>query len=164
MEKTIVRRQVADKTRACIIDAAFKLFAEAGFSGTTTMAIAEAANVNETLIFHHFGSKAELWKKVKAEVIDGIALDPIDPEPKSLRAFLEAVVQQRLLVFQKNPALVRILQWQRLESKQDKLAAGNILAPKNWLTPIQYLQKTQHIKATLDPEVIIILLEVSVNT
>ncbi len=158
-----VNRQVGDKTRADIIKAAYKLFAKFGFSGTTTQAIAEAAKVNETLIFHHFGSKTELWKKVKASVIDSVPIEPLDTEPKSLRAFLETLIKQRLLVYQPRPNLIRLLQWQRLESRQNELSAGNILAPKNWLTSIKYLQKNGKINATVQPEIIITWLQVSIN-
>lgn len=163
MEKKIVRRQVADKTRASIIKAAQKVFAESGFSGTTTQAIAKAAKVNETLIFHHFGSKAELWKKVKTNLVNSIPIDPLDTTPKSLRTFLETIVNQRLLAFEQRPDLIRLLQWQRLESKQDKLAAANILAPKNWIMPIQHLQKTKKIKSSIQPEIIMVWLQVSIN-
>lgn len=49
-----------DQTRARILQAAFQLFAEKGFSGTTTRAIAELAGVNEVTIFRHFGTKEKL--------------------------------------------------------------------------------------------------------
>lgn len=163
MKKKIVRRQVADKTRANIIKAALKLFAEHGFSGTATRAIAKAANVNETLIFHHFGNKAELWKKVKEHVVSNLAIEPLDLQPSSLNAFLEAVIQQRLSAYQKRPDLVRLVQWQRLEEKQDILAAGHILAPQHWHAPIKYLQETKKIKSNIAPETIIIWLQVSIN-
>ena len=163
MEKKIIRRQVADKTRTNIIKAAHKLFAEHGFSGTTTQAIAQAAHVNETLIFHHFGTKAELWKKVKSHVIAHIPIEPLDPKPTSLRLFLNTIIQQRLSAFQQQPDLIRLLQWQRLESKQDQLSAKNILAPRNWLTPIKYLQKKRKINAHMQPEIIMIWLLVSIN-
>lgn len=163
MEKEIVRRPIADETRANIIKAAHQLFAEFGFSGTTTLAIAKAAEVNETLIFHHFGSKAELWKKVKANVINDLPIEPLDLEPSSLRHFLTKIIEQRVSSYQQKPDLIRLLQWQRLESKQDKLLADNVLAPTNWLAPIQYLQKVGKIKTALDPEMIIVWLTVSIN-
>lgn len=40
-----------------ILDAAARLFAERGYAGTTTRAIAEAAGVNEVTLFRHFESK-----------------------------------------------------------------------------------------------------------
>jgi len=163
MEKKIVQRQVADKTRMRIIKAAHKLFAEYGFSGTTTKAIADFAKVNENLIFHHFKNKAELWKQVKAEVIHHIPLEPLDVEPQSLAIFLKSIITQRISLYQQRPDLVRLLQWQRLESKSDQLAADHILAPKNWIAPILHLQKTHKIQAETHAEIIVIWLLTSIN-
>jgi len=50
-----------DDTRQRIMEAAFSLFAEAGYRGTTTRAIAAAAGVNEVTLFRHFGSKKGLF-------------------------------------------------------------------------------------------------------
>ena len=47
-------------TREQILAAAARLYAEHGFRGTTTRAIAEAAGVNEVTLFRIFGSKETL--------------------------------------------------------------------------------------------------------
>lgn len=47
-------------TREQILDAAARLYADHGFRGTTTRAIAEAAGVNEVTLFRLFGSKETL--------------------------------------------------------------------------------------------------------
>ncbi len=52
----------ASETRARIIEAAFALFAEKGFAGTTTREIADCAAVNEVTIFRHFHSKEALFQ------------------------------------------------------------------------------------------------------
>jgi len=46
--------------RQRIIEAALKLFARHGFDGTSTRRIAEAAGVNEALIFYYFSTKEGL--------------------------------------------------------------------------------------------------------
>jgi TetR/AcrR family transcriptional regulator len=51
----------AEQRRESIIDAALALFARAGFSGTTTKAIAQAAGISEATMFQHFASKEELY-------------------------------------------------------------------------------------------------------
>lgn len=163
MKKSITRRKIADDTRANIIDAARKLFAQSGFSGTTTQAIAKAAKVNETLIFHHFGNKAKLWKTIKANIVNSISLETLQTEPKSLRAFLETIINQRLSAHQQTPDLMRILQWQYMESKQSKISGGHILAPTNWLEPIKYLQKNGKINPNIKPEHIMTWLATNVN-
>jgi AcrR family transcriptional regulator len=50
---------------------AMKLFSEQGFNGTSTRAIAEAAGVNEALIFRHFRSKEDLFWAVLSEHVEG---------------------------------------------------------------------------------------------
>lgn len=47
-------------TREQILDAAARLYADHGFRGTTTRAIAESAGVNEVTLFRLFGSKETL--------------------------------------------------------------------------------------------------------
>lgn len=55
------RREAAKAaTRAALQDAARRLFAQRGFTGTTVQAIAEAAGVTERTFFRYFGSKDEL--------------------------------------------------------------------------------------------------------
>lgn len=49
-------------TRQKIIDAAFKLFGEHGYTGSSTRAIAAEAGVNEVTLFRHFGSKQNLFR------------------------------------------------------------------------------------------------------
>jgi AcrR family transcriptional regulator len=46
------------------MQAASNLFAEKGYTGTTTRAIAELAGVNEVTLFRHFGSKEKLAKAI----------------------------------------------------------------------------------------------------
>jgi len=45
-----------------------QLFSEQGFDGTSTRAIAEAAGVNEALIFRHFRSKEDLFWSVLSDM------------------------------------------------------------------------------------------------
>lgn len=50
-----------DERRETILAAAISLFAQHGFSGTTTKKIANAAGVSEAMVFRHFASKEELY-------------------------------------------------------------------------------------------------------
>jgi len=50
--------------RQAIIQAATALFGSTGFDGTTTLAIANEANVTEPLIFYHFSGKHELFTHI----------------------------------------------------------------------------------------------------
>ncbi len=53
--------------RASIIASAATLFAEKGFTGTKTKAIAEKAGVSEALLFKHFPSKDDLYAAILAK-------------------------------------------------------------------------------------------------
>lgn len=163
MKPKLNQRKEADKTRLAILKAATKLFAEKGFSGTPTAAIAKAAKVNEALIFHHFGNKVELWKKVKIEITQNSQVSIINPKPASLQEFLQEAVQQRLTLYDNNPLLHKIVQWQRLEDKRDALLSANPLAPDSWIPAIQYLQQHKKIQPSLPTESIVIWLAASIN-
>ncbi len=54
------REEILDLIR----NSALQLFADRGFSGTTTQEIARLADVSETLLFRHFGDKASLYDAV----------------------------------------------------------------------------------------------------
>ena len=51
-------------TRQRIIEAAYTLFSEKGYHGTTTREIAKAASVSEVTLFRKFGNKERLFKEV----------------------------------------------------------------------------------------------------
>ena len=54
-----------DATRAAILDAAERLFAQRGFAGTSMRALADAADTSQPLLHHHFGTKRGLYAAVK---------------------------------------------------------------------------------------------------
>ena len=144
--------------RAALLQAALSLFAERGFEGASTRAIAERAAVPQGLIRHHFGSKEALFKEVVDEGLRALAPSPADsatseprPEPAEtaalraapllcvlLHALLEPgprrawLVEQRLrpLLQRMGPALARFLQRPAPLRERDALAlVGALLAP-----------------------------------
>lgn len=58
------RRRTQAEVRQRILDAAHEQFAERGFHAATTREIARQADVSETLVFRHFGSKSNLLNEV----------------------------------------------------------------------------------------------------
>ena len=83
MEMT--RRTQADRTaatRAALVDAARRLFAEHGFAGVGTESIVAAAGVSRGALYHHFADKTELFaavfEAVEQEVSDRIATAAVD--------------------------------------------------------------------------------------
>ena len=79
MEKDRERKErlSGEERRTRILDAALRLFADKGFSGTRTREIAELAGISETLIFQHFKTKEDLYRAALTELF---SQHPVMPE------------------------------------------------------------------------------------
>jgi AcrR family transcriptional regulator len=69
-----------DDMRERILQATIRVYAEAGFRGTTTRRIALEAGVNEVTLFRHFGTKEALVKAALKATGRGVQVGP--PEPR----------------------------------------------------------------------------------
>src|SRR5262245_51337056 len=82
----------SDRTRAAILDAAQKLFAEHGHERTTVREIAAKASVDPALVIRYFGSKDELFVRAAAFDLKVPDLDKIKRSQLGetlIRRFLE---------------------------------------------------------------------------
>ena len=59
-----VWRHDSTETRAAILKAAERIYAECGLAGARTEAIAAAAGVNKALLYYYFESKEDLYRAV----------------------------------------------------------------------------------------------------
>jgi AcrR family transcriptional regulator len=67
-----MRRHMSDTTRSrAILATASRLFAEKGYSQTTTAEIAREAGVAEGTLYHHFGSKDGIFLTLFDETMEG---------------------------------------------------------------------------------------------
>ncbi|MFE0156167.1 TetR/AcrR family transcriptional regulator [Nonomuraea sp. NPDC059007] len=122
----IARRTQADRTaatRAALIAAGRKLFAEHGFAGVGTETIVRAAAVSRGALYHQFGDKTELFAAVLAHVEGEIsgqlaAAMPADTEfvevmMLSLRAWLDACQRPevRQIVLIDGPSVLGWVRW-----------------------------------------------------
>lgn len=64
------RRLPVAQRRTQILDTAGAMFAEYGYNGVSTHAVAQQCGVSEGLLFHHFPSKAEIYAAVVARRFD----------------------------------------------------------------------------------------------
>jgi AcrR family transcriptional regulator len=62
------RRLSAAKRREDILRSVGRVFAEHGFRGTTTRALAQAAGVSEALLYRHFPTKEALYTAMQAAI------------------------------------------------------------------------------------------------
>lgn len=64
------RRLSADQRREVILEAARRVFLQSGLGGARTRDIAEAAGVNEALLYRHFESKEEMFEAAVADKLE----------------------------------------------------------------------------------------------
>jgi AcrR family transcriptional regulator len=103
------RRRDPERTRRRILDAAAVEFAEHGYAGARTRAIAARAGVNQQLVSYYFGGKEGLYKAMSEqwEQRRGELSPPGTSLPEQLRRFsLEAL---------HNPQSVRMFAWSGLQ-------------------------------------------------
>lgn len=157
MEKTetpkLNRSGVA--TRERLLSIARELFVENGFTGTSMTQIAAKADVNHSLLFHHFGSKLNLWLDVKDMIIEeGKKVSIILPSTNQpLPSFLKELMNSSISFFKNNPDIVRMMNWQRLEKATDQEISFNIAhESKNWIDAARHYQKIGEIETTVKPE------------
>jgi AcrR family transcriptional regulator len=120
---SIEQTKIGSKTRDKILEAAIKLFAKKGFSGTTTKEVAEKAGVNEALIFRYFSTKKDLY--------GAIIEKKIEEDPAAIESTLEALKETRddWLIFksiamrmlecvEKDPTFIKLLYFSALEGHE----------------------------------------------
>jgi AcrR family transcriptional regulator len=85
----------AEPGRARVLEAGLELFGERGYHATAVAGIGERAGISKSVLYHYFGSKADLYEAViEAETRDLLqrvaAAVPEDPQAPRLRAGVEA--------------------------------------------------------------------------
>src|SRR5687767_15947222 len=68
--------------REQLLDAAARLYAEAGYRGATTRRIATQAGVNEITLFRHFGSKDALIREAITRAGLSTVTELLPPTPR----------------------------------------------------------------------------------
>ena len=119
-----VRRQArSGDTRDRIVAAALVEFADHGFDGAGTRAIAERAGVAQPLVHYHFGSKDDLWRAAVDRCFEDLDrhLEPVALESVPLEAlrtmlrcfvtFAAATPQLNRIVAQEGSAESERLDW-----------------------------------------------------
>ncbi|MDB4865753.1 MAG: TetR/AcrR family transcriptional regulator [Cohnella sp.] len=100
-----------------IFEAAIEVFAEKGYSGSSTSEIAQRAGVAEGTIFRHYKTKKELLLSIVAptmvRLISPFVLrefrDVFKTDYESVDQFLRAIIENRIEFLEKNQSLLKIL-------------------------------------------------------
>ena len=117
------QRMSAEVRRQQIVAVAADLFAQKGFSGTTTKEIADGAGVSEAIIFRHFSTKRDLYRaiidfktrqsahQIQAELEEAAARSDD-------REFFRILATRKLEFYCDDPALMRLLLFSALEGHE----------------------------------------------
>src|SRR5258706_913533 len=124
------RAHDAAGAQAAILNAAEAIFAEHGFDGARTDAIAKASGYNSSLIFHYFGDKLGLYAEVvkradrEMSVLQGHMLAPLIEDETivasapTFKTFLETLVTTFFDYLVEHPRFMRMLLWEQAEGWQ----------------------------------------------
>ncbi|MFD7658140.1 TetR/AcrR family transcriptional regulator [Actinosynnema sp. NPDC059797] len=89
-EPSPYHRRVAEQKRAAIVEAATRLFLDAGYAGTSLARVAEAAGVSKATLFKQFPTKAALFDAIVTRAW-AVEDDDFRPPTGDLRAGLTAI-------------------------------------------------------------------------
>jgi AcrR family transcriptional regulator len=141
-------KRVSDETdaRARILDAAERLFAERGFDGTPTSAVATEAAVPKGLLFYYFPTKKSLLAALMDERLDDGVIDaaPLIEPGNPVASLLN--VSERFFQIQAVSDVLRVILWREghthaevrlsleahrraLHSTIEQVLRGSLLAP-----------------------------------
>lgn len=115
------KRFTADERRQQLVQIATRLFAEKGFSGTTTREIAKAAGVTEAIIFRYFPRKDDLyaaileWKSSQERTIEWCDELSAAAHFRDDRRVIRIVVRRLIEFVQRDPAFLRLMLHSALE-------------------------------------------------
>lgn len=138
-------------TKTLILEAALKVFIEKGFAGASISKIAKAANINQSLIYHHFKSKEDLWICVKHHCVNQATQGGVAIRHDTLEHFIHDLINARLTTYRQG-AMRMLVHWQAVESNFKELTTNAQPHPSfDVIDHVKALQKKGLIKEDSDP-------------
>ena len=162
-------RKVQSRTRQTqekIKQAAKFLFVKHGFDGTSMGDVAEKAEINQSLIHHHFGSKQALWNVIRDEIYEGYvsaALEFLSQESdQDIQIQIQSLIRMRFKFIQDHPELARIMAWQTLSDMPASTTSDHgMLAMQKVLDRLKTAQQNQLLSQEIAPEMIAVVVFIS---
>jgi AcrR family transcriptional regulator len=140
----------ADATRARLLKAARREFAEYGIAGARVDRIAADADSNKAQIYHYFGSKDQLFDAVFASVVEQVVSEiPIDVD--DLPGYAARLAQG----YERHPEVMRLATWQRLERSGELPLAAAVEATKTKIDLIAQAQADGRVSSRYPADVLL---------
>jgi TetR/AcrR family transcriptional regulator len=145
-------------TRALVIDAAERLFAERGFAATSMRDISAASGVSHPLIHHHFGSKEELYAAVKRRMVEGYARRfPAAARAPNRPLSVRSEMRRIMTYLSENPVMLRLCSWTRLEGDV-QVWPGEPDLLDTLRRRVEAAQRRGQVRSDLDPAVLSLMI------
>ncbi len=154
------RRKAGEATETKLLDSAREIFIEKGFSGASMGAIARHAEMNQSLIYHYYPSKEDLWNRIKEDLLTAfIKKDVSAPETANLsfEKVVDALFVSRIEYYADNPEVVRLFKWQSLEDAWGKSPRQREYLD-DWISYIRKLQEAKKVRSDIQAEEILTLI------
>ena len=135
-----------------LLEAAARLYAEAGYRGATTRRIAVQAGVNEITLFRHFGSKDVLIREAIARAGSAIESQALPDPPRDPARELREWAKAHIAALRKRRSLIRTCMGE-IEEHPGIFSAENsapAVAAKALSKYLRRLRETGQAKAQFD--------------
>ncbi len=153
-------------TQEKIKHAARVLFVQHGFDGTSMGDVADKAEINQSLIHHHFGSKQALWNVIRDEIYEGYihaALEFLSQETAvDIQTQIKSILAMRFDFLQKHPDLARIMAWQTLSGMPASTSSDNgMSAMQKVLERLGKAQAAGQLSKQISPQMLAVIVFVT---
>jgi AcrR family transcriptional regulator len=121
MKEESTKRLSRDDRREQIIQAALLVFIEKGYTQTTTLEIAKAADISEVTLFRNFSSKKEIFFAGIEPILSKALQDDVPSgtghlEPKQL----EEIIFNRIKFLEDNRGIIKLILNESMMNQQDE--------------------------------------------
>lgn len=159
-------RAFADTTRNGILKAAKNLFVKQGFAATSISQIAKKAEINQSLIYHHFESKENLWRLVKTDILKNYLKEFnafFNDDELSGEALISKFLRMRIDIATKKPEIQKMFMWQYIEGNLNALRNVPGYEVNRWIELIESLQKKGELRKDFPARLILVLISAEAN-